>query len=321
MRRSTLLIPVVVLALILIGFIAWATASLVQRNGSTMLSTKQLENYGLTHWTPLEQWTFAQARLSPGAEVRVTDFRGEGPDWISARFIADMLALTTDLDGGGLRGLNLSGATIEGDIDLRGQELDFLRLVGSTISGTFTLADAVVSAAGRPEGVDENLPFGDVVLWDVTVGGVADFENVSARSIALTGLEGAAFTLLSGVRSQSVMIAESYGFSMVLVLRARIDGDFVMRDIGVATDVVLQGLSATNLVMENMTIGGQFDGIGMAVDGDVVLAGVEVGQDLMLTHSAIGGDLIALDSVRAGRAMTEASVGGRARLAIQGLSQ
>ena len=51
--------------------------------------------------------------------------------------------------------------------------------------------------------------------------------------------------------------------------------------------------------------------------GDVLLAGVDVGQELILSSSAFGGDLIAEESVVALSALTDATVGGVSRLAIQ----
>lgn len=312
MLKNRLLILIaagVALVVILAG--ALATAGLISRGESFELSDRQVEELGLDHWSPMERWAFGKMREVPGGEVAFADFAGDGPMSISPRYIRDILDLGTGLDGTGAVGLNFNGAVIQGDLDMGGRQLDFLRLVGTTIGGKLALADVRISPKDDLEGS------GDIVIWDVSVGGIADFANVKAGDIAITGLEGAGFVLLSGAEAKSIMISESYGFDLVAVLRAKVDGDFVIRDVELATDLVLQGLSARSMAFENMKVGGQFDGVGMVVDGDVLLAGVDVGQELILSSSAFGGDLIAEESVVARSALTDATVGGVSRLAIQ----
>ena len=321
MRRRVSFFVAGFLALCLLVLVGWVSLFGMAGKTKTMLSTQQLAALELTHWSPMEQWVFAQSRLSPGHEVRFAEFEGEGSRTITARFVHDMLDLGPDLDGGGVIGLNFVGAIILGDVDLSNRRLDYLRLVGTTVGGKLALNSAVV-ASGTSTIDPANLArLGDVILWDVTVGGVADFVDMQAENVAITGLEGARFALFSGVQAASLRISNSYGFDLVAALRASVEGDMVLRDIDIASHLVLQGLSASNLTFENMTVGGQFDGTGMVVDGDVVMAGLDVGQELVLSSSTFGGDLLATDLVRAQHALTDAIVGGETNIAIQRLAQ
>jgi len=317
LKRQTLVIIAGIFSLLVLSVAAWATAGFLSRESDARLSEGQLNDLGVSHWTAIEQWTFGKMRKNEGAEIAFADFEGDGPRSISARFLNDAMRLGTNLDGTGFRGLNFNGAVVQGDLALDGQRLDLLRLVGTTIGGKLSLSNVqVVRDRAATDGAAE-VPWGDIILWDVTVAGIADFANVQAHNIAVTGLEGAGFVLLTGAKADSIMISESYGFDLVAILRARVGGEFVMRDVELATDLVMQGLSASSMAFENMTIGGQFDGAGMVVDGDVLLAGIYVGQELILTSSAFGGDLIAENGVSARGALTDATVGGVKRVAIQ----
>lgn len=305
-------------ALLVILAGAIATAGLIKREESFDLSDEQLADLGLEHWTALERWAFSRMRAAPGEELVLGDFDGQAGSRsrsLSPRFLHDVLDLGTGLDGTGLVGLNLNGAAIRGDLDLSGRHLDFLRLVGTTISGSLALSDAVVRPA---PGVAVS---GDIVLWNVSLAGMADFANVQAGDITVTGLEGPSFVLLSGARARSITIAESYGFDLLAVLRAKVQGDFVIREVELGSDLVLQGLSARSVALEDLKIGGQLDGVGIVADGDVLLSHVAVAEELILSSSAFGGDLVAEEAVIAKSVLTDVSLGGVSRLAIQRYSR
>lgn len=310
-RDRTLILTAAAAALLIILATALVMIGLRDQKERYALTDSQIEALGLTHWSSMERWAFARMRETPGGEVVFADYAGEGLRSVSPRFLSDVLTLGTGLDGSGPLGLNFKGAAIRGDLDLQGRELDFLRLVGTTIGGKLAMAGAVVRAVPDLEGS------GDIWFKDVSVSGIADFANVRAEAMTITGLEGADFVLFSGADVGSLKIAESYGFDLVAILQARVAQDFIMQDVALASDLVLQGLSARSLSLDRLAIGGQLDGVGMVVDGAVRLSHIRVGQELILSSSTFGGDLIADESVTARSALTDAMVGGVSRLAIQ----